>query len=109
MSISPAQLVMALGTADLAAETLPSRGRAAGGAHRTEAPDAEGAHAEPAGPKLSTDLRIDDQRRIYYEVINNRTGEVVCEIPPEQIRRLGEGLTESPVSQSAGHKVDVRT
>lgn len=109
MSISPAQLVTALGAADLAAETLQSRGAAAGAATKTEAPHAEGAPAEPSGPKLSTNLRIDDQRRIYYEVINNRTGDVVYEIPPEQIRKLAEGLTESPVSQSAGHKVDVRT
>jgi hypothetical protein len=109
MGISPAQLVTALGATDLAAETLQSRGTTAGGAPKTEAPDTEGEHAEPAGPKLSTDLRIDDQRRIYYEVINNRTGEVVCEIPPEQIRKLGEGLTESHVTQTAGHKVDVRT
>jgi hypothetical protein len=109
MSISPAQLVTALGATDLAAETLQPRGTTAGGAPKTEAPDTEGEHAEPAGPELSTDLRIDDQRRIYYAVINDRTGDVLYEIPPEQIRRLGEGLTESHVTQSAGHKVDVRT
>ena len=109
MSISPAQLMMALGTADLAAETLHSTGAAARGAPRTEAPDAEGAKAQPSGPKLSTDLRIDDQRRIYYQVINNRTGDVVYEIPPGQIRKLAEGIDASLSSQLKARTLDVKS
>ena len=69
-------------------------------------PPAE-APAAPSGPTLSTDLRIDDQRRIYYAVINNRTGDVVLEIPPEQIRKLAEALdTPTP---APSHSVDIKT
>jgi uncharacterized FlaG/YvyC family protein len=46
---------------------------------------ADANQSQASGPKLSTAMRIDDQRRPYYEVINNRTGDVVMEIPSEQI------------------------
>jgi len=59
----------------------------------------------PAPAKLSTNLRIDSQRHIYYEVINDKSGDVVMEIPPEQIRRLEEGGQNPP----PGHGLDVKS
>jgi len=57
---------------------------------------------------MSTDLRIDDQRRIYYEIVNNRTGDVVMELPPEQIRRLAEDSSESQAGRNISHNIDVK-
>jgi hypothetical protein len=110
MSISPAQLTLVLGASDRAAATEQSAGVPSGGAPKSEAPVAEAAaHAEPSGPKLTTALRIDDQRRIYYEVINNQSGEVVYQIPPEQVRKLGEGISESLRSRLMGRSIDVKS
>ena len=105
MSISPAQFAIIMATVDPLARAL------AGGATPDREPAAQPAPFTPtqsSGPTLSISLRIDDQRRIYYEVINNRTGDEVLEIPPEQIRKLAEGLDESPVSQSTSHNVNVK-
>ena len=106
MSISPAQSVLELATMGPLARV------SAGGASPDRQPAAEpapAAPAEPSGPTLSTALRIDDQRRIYYEVINNRSGDVVMEIPPEQIRKPAEGLDESLKRQPDGHNIDVKS
>ena len=51
------------------------------------------AQVEPSGSKLSIDLRIDDQQRIYYEDANNRAGEVVHEIPPSRYGSWGREST----------------
>ncbi|MGA3168909.1 MAG: flagellar protein FlaG [Terriglobia bacterium] len=112
MSISPAQLVMVVATADGAAETARAREappRPAAQVREHAAGAAAAAQAEASGPKLSTAMRIDDQRRVYYEVINNRTDDVVLEIPPEQMRKLAEGLAESLKKQPDGHNVDVKS
>jgi len=86
--------------------SLGSRGRYGGRNHRRI--PGRGAH-RLLPPKLSTDLRVDDQRRIYYEVVNDRTGDVVYEIPPEAIRKLGESLNVSLDVGSSGHRVDVKS
>jgi uncharacterized FlaG/YvyC family protein len=112
MSISPAQLVMAVARADRAAETARAREappRPAAQVREHGAGAAAAAQAEASGPKLSTAMRIDDQRRIYYAVINNRTDDVVMEIPPEQIRKFAEGLDEPVKKQPAGHNIDVKS
>jgi hypothetical protein len=112
MSISPAQLMIVAASADLAAETArprPAPPRPAAKIVEQAPGAAAAAQAEASGPKMSTAMRIDDQSRIYYEVINNRTGDVVMELPPEQIRRLAEGLHQSVIRQPGGHNVDVET
>lgn len=53
-------------------------------------------------------MRIDDQRRTYYEVVYNRTGDIICEIPPEVIRKLGEEPSKLPGGLLTGHAVDVK-
>ena len=105
MSISPAQLATALTTSDPQGRALAERA-----SPPADSPPklAVPSPVQPSGPTLSTSVRIDEQRHIYYEVINNRTGDVVIEIPPEQIRRLGEGLTESRVSGNPEPNIDVR-
>ena len=112
MSISPAQTTMVAAVVDRTAETTRPREaaprpvvkvteRAAGGATATQ--------AEASGPRMSTEMRIDDKRRPYYEVVNNRTGDVVMEIPSEQIRKLAEGLDKSAIKQPHSHAVDLKS
>jgi hypothetical protein len=111
MSISPVQMAMEALSADRANETTRPREAPRPAAKVTEqaAGAAAAAQAEASGPKMSTAMRIDDQSRIYYEVINNRTGDVVMELPPEQIRKLGEGLGQAVKSQPDGHNIDVKS
>jgi hypothetical protein len=111
MSMSPVQFTTVLAAASPAETEPPASLPVQEAGKRTSAnTEAEPpAQAEPSGPKLSTDLRIDDQRRIYYEVVNNRTGDVVYEIPPEQVRKLAEGIDASLSSQLEGRTLDVKS
>lgn len=68
-----------------------------------------GASAASPAPELSTDMRVDDQRHVYYEFVNKRTGDVVCEIPPEVIRELGENLDALPAAPAQGLTLDVKS
>jgi hypothetical protein len=113
MSISPSQFRNVPATPDRAAgkDRLPTV-PAGGAAQQGNVPAAEGSRpdqAEPSGAKLSTTVQVDDQHHVYYEVVNNRTGDVVCEIPPEQIRKLEEGFHESRSSSATGRTLDVRS
>jgi len=110
MRIPSTQLTTVLGTSGAAAE--PGRSAGAAGSQPTSLADGSSpgtASAESTGPKLSTALRIDDQRHIYYEIINEKTGDVVLEIPPEQIRKLGEGPPKSAAADGETHGLDVQS
>jgi len=73
--------------------------------------------AEPPTPapavsppvQFSTDLRIDDQHQLYYAVVDDSTGGVLFEIPPEALRAIGESLNVPLVGESTGHNVDVKS
>lgn len=48
----------------------------------------------PEPPQHSLSIQIDQHRRVFYQVIDARTGEVVRQIPPEEVRRAGEQVDE---------------
>jgi uncharacterized FlaG/YvyC family protein len=54
-------------------------------------------------------MRVDDQHQIYYETVDDRTGDVLFEIPPEALRAIAESLNLSLVGSSSGHSVDVKS
>jgi uncharacterized FlaG/YvyC family protein len=57
--------------------------------------------------QFSTDREVDSQHKIYYKFVNDRTGDVVFEIPPEALREIGESLNLT-ADQSA-HTFDVKS
>ena len=79
MSISPAQRIFPDSSVPSALPAGRSSKSSAPAATAIE-PAAEAPSPTPANtspPQLSTDMRVDDQRRVYYEVVNDRTGDVV--------------------------------
>lgn len=111
MSILPAQFTPSSGTTDHSSEKEPPAKAAAKAPSPVAEPapaDNARAHAEVFIPKVSTDLRIDGKHRVYYQVVNDRTGEVVCEIPSEQIRELEEESSTPSGSGGAGRRIDVK-
>ena len=78
---------------------------AAAGAEESPAPEPDDSFLAP----LTTDLRIDAQHQIYYAVVNDRTGEVVLEIPPEVIRELAESLDVPLAGIASAHSLDVKS
>ena len=84
------------------AEATPSRQQAkklaSGSTHR---PTQRGATSDPPPafrvpepPQHSLSIQVDQHRRVVYQVIDARTGEVVRQIPPEEVRRAGEQVDE---------------
>lgn len=48
----------------------------------------------PETPQHSLSIQIDQHRRVVYQVIDAKTGEVVRQIPPEEVRRAGQQVDE---------------
>jgi uncharacterized FlaG/YvyC family protein len=54
-------------------------------------------------------MRVDDQHQVYYEFVDDRTGDVLFEIPPEALREIGESLNLPLDGGSRIHSVDVKS
>ena len=54
-------------------------------------------------------MRIDAQHRVYYQVVNDHSGEVICEIPCEQIRELEESNLSPAAREAAAQRIDVKS
>ena len=68
------------------------------------------AHALAApSPQFSTDLRVDDQHQVYYACVDESTGDVLFEIPPEALRAIGESLNLPLNGDASAHSVDVKS
>jgi uncharacterized FlaG/YvyC family protein len=63
----------------------------------------------PEPPQHSLSIQIDQNRRVIYHVIDTRTGEVVRQIPPEEVRRAGRQIDELLRRQEAQgqHQIDL--
>lgn len=112
MSISPAHFAPSPSTTDHAPEKEPSpRVPAPAPSHIAEAAPAAEARTpvEVFTPKDSTALRIDSQHHVYYQVVNDQNGQVVCEIPSEQIRELQEANLTPAASEAAAQRIDVKS
>ena len=110
MSISPAQLILPV--ASLAGEAVPRR--SASSVLPADSPAAISRDPSPAPaatptPQFSTDMRVDDQHQVYYEFVDDRTGDVLFEIPPEALREIGESLNLPLDGGSRIHSVDVKS
>lgn len=105
MSITPAQFMPSSGTSDHAPEKEPLPKVTAPAAPAAEAPTP----VEVFSPKDSTDLRIDSQHHVYYQVVNDQNGQVVCEIPSEQIRAMEEGSLTPAASEEAAQRLNVKS
>jgi hypothetical protein len=54
-------------------------------------------------------MRIDEEHQVYYQVVNDRTGDVLLEIPSEALRQIGESI-KVPLDEAAiAHAVDVKS
>ena len=61
--------------------------------------------ALPAPPNRAVTFRLNSEsERVYIEVVDRSTGEVVRQIPPDQVLELAEGLKEA-----TGNLLDVST
>jgi len=109
MRISPTQLATGPGTSGGAEAGRPTRAADSPRTVSTGGTPPGRAGSDSSGAKLSTTLRIDDQHYIYYEIIDDQSGDVVLEIPPEQIRKLAEGLSKSLAADGETHSLDVKS
>ncbi len=106
MNISPAQLnsLQSLGATSVG---TPASGSIAEGGQQAATPQPSAPPSSPSPFQLSTSLQIDDQHQVYYEFVDNVTGAVVFEIPPEALRAIAESLNIPLEGQADFHNLDV--
>ncbi len=89
-------------------------------ATRTSVPVAPPAVESPAEPpvpaaaalapaQFSTDREVDSRHQVYYKFVDDRTGDVVFEIPPEALREIGESLNLPLAGDVGPHAFDVKS
>ena len=115
MSISPAQMNLQVGTAEGSTSAGHSSQPATPGVAEPASSHAKSPSDKPApvpiisSAPLSTDMRIDDQRQIYYQVVNERTGDGLLEIPCEALRQIGESIKVPLEGDASIHGIDVKS
>jgi hypothetical protein len=112
MSISPAQMMLQVASTESAAPPRNSTPAAVPTAATGAASPAESASSAPAvspPTPLSTDIEIDSKHQVYYEYVDDRTGDVVFEIPPEALRKIGESLNVALVGGAGVPSIDIES
>jgi uncharacterized FlaG/YvyC family protein len=54
-------------------------------------------------------MRVDEEHQVYYEFVDQSTGDVVFEIPPEALREIGESLNLPLAGDGSDHSVDMKS
>ena len=57
--------------------------------------------------QFSTALRVDQKDQPYYEIIDDSTGNVLFEIPPQALREIGENLNLPLEGEASTPSVDL--
>ena len=65
------------------------------------------AKRSPGSP--GTDVKVDEHHRIYYEVVDARTGSVLFEIPAEALRKIAESLNIPLDGSTSSRRLDVKS
>jgi hypothetical protein len=113
MSISSAQMLLQVASVEVAAPAGRSIQAAVSATPKSadSPPETPPAPAPPVSSpsSFSTDMQIDNHHQIYYVVVNDSTGDVLFEIPPEALRRIGESLNVPLVGDASVPSVDVKS
>lgn len=54
-------------------------------------------------------MKVDGQHQVYYEFVDDGTGNVLFEIPPEALREIGESLNVPLVGDANVPTIDVKS
>ena len=112
MSISPASMILQIASAEdltVSRRSTPASGPSGVLAAESPAESPAPAPAVSSPAQFSTDMKVDDQHQVYYEFVDDRTGDVLFEIPPEALREIGESLNLPLDGHGSGHSVDVKS
>jgi hypothetical protein len=113
MSISPAQMIQQVASAESAAPTGHSSPSVVSATDRA-VPCPSAPQMTPPAPVLSpssfsTDMQVDNDHQIYYAVVDDSTGDVLFEIPSEALRKIGESLNVPLIGDANVPSVDVKS
>jgi len=65
----------------------------------------------PEIPQRRLSIRLEDNKKVVYQIVDEKTGEVVREVPPEEIRRTARRIAELQRSYEAAlpRTLDIHT
>lgn len=87
----------------------PATGAAPAPAAESSASSLGPAPAVSPPAQFSTDMQIDNHHQVYYEVVDDRSGDVLFEIPAEALRKIGESLNVPLLGDAQTPSVDVNS
>jgi len=100
MKIVPDPTAGAAANASAGASASPSKPRASLSAHAAASLEtyssspASSGRVIPVQPETNVTFRRDQNGRIYYVLTDGKSGKELQEIPPEQVRSVGQGIEE---------------
>jgi hypothetical protein len=112
MSISPGQIVPQAASAGSASENQRSTPAALPPIIQAASESAEPSSTPSATippVQFSTDFQVDGHHQVYYEVVDDSTGDVLLEIPSEALRKIGESLNLPLAGESYVSVIDVKS
>jgi len=113
MSIPAGQMMAQIASVERASPAVPAAAAAAPGSARaaiSSTPTPTNPSAPVSTPSsFSTDLQIDSHHQVYYAVVDERSGDVLFEIPSEALRNIGESLNVPLIGDASVPSVDVKS
>jgi hypothetical protein len=103
MSIDPVQ-VAALGLTSSPAEPIFVRPVAAGTSPTSEAPP-----SLPQARQLQVNASFGQANLIIYRILDKETGDLIQQIPPEQLLQIARSIQELFQADQTRQKLDVRS
>jgi FlaG protein len=63
----------------------------------------------PQARQLQVDAFFGQANRIIYRILDKQTGDLILQVPPEQLLEIASGIQESLLAEQASPKLDVRS
>ncbi len=106
MSIDPVQAVIVLGPLSNVREAAPARSASASSSAAPQTPAPE---AMPAVRQFQVNASFGRDNRIIYRILDKQTGDLIQQIPPEQLLEIARGIQELLQAQQTRPTLDVQS
>jgi hypothetical protein len=109
MSIDPVQVIVAFGQAADPVEVVPVRPASAGSGGAQPVPES-GAELDilPQARQLQVNASFGEGNTIIYRILDKNTGDLILQIPPEQLLEIAQSVRELLRYDSPQPSLDVR-
>jgi hypothetical protein len=109
MSISPVPVILQVANAEERTASKRPASPSVQPAPPAPPPEESPSPAIASLDQFTTNLKVDDEHQVYYQFVDNHTGRVLYEIPPETVREIVESHKVPQAVISKKHVLDVKS